>query len=167
MEKEEQIFEISASDRRMMQSLTESMKRSGPRQPKQPEESMTEKLNLYREKVMDDFAGELLSWTGFKSIKKIATMTADQITKDSFHDKIVGRTNIAIIFITSSMCSFGVFESRKIPQMPKGGFLMFGEKKTATTDKGDHFVFSLDNFKSTPFLFRKKEELFGIHLSEI
>lgn len=119
-----------------------------------------ENLENYRSTVFNDVKGKLIEWT--KSIKmenfELKKMfTKDEIKRQKVLDEISGKKNIAIIFITKTMHSFGIFESRPIIDLVQQSKMK--DKIVYTKNSGKHFIFSLNNCENVPFVIKKKNKI--------
>ena len=132
------VKESSTKNSRKSKDLTEQHKEY---------EKHNEKLRLYRKKVYDDWKSTLLLRSGMGTFKPIATLIKNQITKRNVLSNIYGLENVLIIFVTNSMCSFAVFDSRKLISREQ---IVSQSENVAqyTKAKGNYFIASLDNYQN-------------------
>ena len=135
------VKESSTKNSRKSKDLTEQHKEY---------EKHNEKLRLYRKKVYDDWKSTLLLRSGMGTFKPIATLIKNQITKRNVLSNIYGLENVLIIFVTNSMCSFAVFDSRKLISREQ---IVSQSENVAqyTKAKGNYFIASLDNYQNISF----------------
>ena len=109
--------------------------------------------------LMKHYASDILSWADLKNnqIRKLLVQKGNRLNPSEFKSKICGQTNILIIITTTAGDIFGVFESRKIPQIPRSDVVYSKGKK------GTHFVFSLSNPKEMAFKAQRKKRKGILH----
>ena len=155
--------DLSQSFSKSLTTKTKKIKKLSdkPNEKEKEKKKLEESFQTYRKKLFTDFQSEIMKWTNLTKFTHKATFMKEEITREKIMKQIVGHKNIIILFITTSMCSFGVFESREIPE-PKETLL---DRLIATKNArifangyGNHFIFSLDNYQCIPFIMNKKEE---------
>ena len=105
--------------------------------------------------IIEHYHSNLSQWTSFSKFTEIYKANKREMSKNTFYNIISGKSNLLFLFTTSNLCSFGVFESREIPESPEEM-----TKINYSNGVGKHFIFSLDNPIEEPFKVERKTRFF-------
>ena len=105
--------------------------------------------------LIDHYKHQLRNYTGFLHFEEIFKANKREMSKNSFYNTIIGKSNLLFLFTTANCCSFGVFESRQIPNCPEGQ-----NETNFSRGNGYHCIFSLDNPIGKPFKIERRNRFF-------
>ena len=157
-------FELSEIDDMFAKSLSSTKTKKirdmklGKSETEKEKKDREEMMKNYREKVFTDYQQEIMKWTELKKFEHVKTILKSEMSKEKFVNTIVGKKNIIVIFVTKTMCSFGIYESAEIPQVPTKVLLFKTPEKAYSNGPGRCCIFSLDNYNSISFKLEKANE---------